>query len=369
MISSEPADLDGDRERTAAGQSIIGRDDAILVTGAAGFIGVSVVRNLVDHGFRRVRCLVRPSSDLRRLRAALGESPGAVHVQLMTGNLLSQADAHAASQGVQVVFHLAAGTGSKSFPDAFLNSVVTTRNLLEAVCREGCLKRFVNVSSFAVYTNASNGQRGLLDESSQVEPRPQSRAEAYCYAKVRQDELVTDYGKRCGLPFVIVRPGVVYGPDKHTITGRVGIDTFGVFLHLGGSNPIPFTYVDNCAAAIVLAGLRPGVEGEVFNIVDDDLPTSRQLLRAYKRHVRPFHSVYLPKVASYLFCLLWEKYSAWSQQQLPPVFTRREWRATWRRTAYSNEKLKRRLGWKPQVATQEGLRRYFEGCREALDHA
>ena len=58
---------------------------------------------------------------------------------------------------------------------------------------------------------------------------------------------------------------------------------FGIFLHLGGSNPIPFTYVDNCADAIVLAGLTPGVDGEVFNVVDDNLPTSRQFLRLYKQ--------------------------------------------------------------------------------------
>src|SRR5205807_994577 len=83
----------------------------------------------------------------------------------------------------------------------------------------------------------------------------------YCYAKVKQDELVTDYGKKFGIPYVIVRPGSVYGPGKEQITGRVGIGTFGVFLHLGGSNTIPLTYVDNCVDAIVLAGLKKGVEG------------------------------------------------------------------------------------------------------------
>ena len=69
-----------------------------------------------------------------------------------------------------------------------------------------------------------------------------------------------------------MRPGAVYGPGKSQLTGRIGIDTFGVFLHLGGSNQIPFTYVDNCAEAIILAGLVQGVDGEVFNVVDDESP-------------------------------------------------------------------------------------------------
>ena len=45
-------------------------------------------------------------------------------------------------------------------------------------------------------------------------------------------------------------------PAKRPSPAASGIDTFGVFLHLGGSNTIPFTYVDNCAEAIALAGLR-----------------------------------------------------------------------------------------------------------------
>jgi len=144
----------------------------------------------------------------------------------------------------------------------------------------------------------------------------------------------------------------------------VGIDTFGVFMHLGGSNRIPLTYVDNCSDAIVLAGVTPGVEGEVFNIVDDDLPSSRQFLRQYKRNVKRFTSIYIPRPVSYVLCRLWEKYSNWSEGQLPPVFNRRRWNSEWKKTRYSNEKLKAKLGWTPKVSMQEGLSRYFAGCRE-----
>ncbi len=188
--------------------------------------------------------------------------------------------------------------------------------------------------------------------------------DAYTFAKVKQDELVTEYGQRFGIPYVIVRPGSVFGPGKQAITGRVGIDTFGVFMHLGGSNRIPLTYVDNCSDAIVLAGVTPGVEGEVFNIVDDDLPSSRQFLRQYKRNVKRFTSIYIPRPVSYVLCRLWEKYSNWSEGQLPPVFNRRRWNSEWKKTRYSNEKLKAKLGWTPKVSMQEGLSRYFAGCRE-----
>ena len=102
------------------------------------------------------------------------------------------------------------------------------------------LKRFVNISSFSVYSNQGKSRGRVLDESCPVEKAPAARGEAYCFAKVEQDEIVEEYGKRFGIPYVIVRPGQVYGPGNEGITGRVGIGTFGIFLHMGGSNTHSF---------------------------------------------------------------------------------------------------------------------------------
>jgi nucleoside-diphosphate-sugar epimerase len=220
-----------------------------------------------------------------------------------------------------------------------------------------------------VYANVQKPRRRVLDESCPVETCPELRGEAYCYAKVKQDEIVTEYGERFGIPYVIIRPGYVYGPGNLAIPGRVGIDTFGVFLHLGGSNTIPLTYVDNCAEAIALAGLKKGVDGDVFNVVDDNLPSSRQFLRLYKQNVRHFKSLYLPHFVSYALCYLWEQYSTWSEGQLPPAFNRRRWHTYWKNTPYSNEKLKKLVGWMPKVPMAEGLERYFEACRNGKQHA
>jgi nucleoside-diphosphate-sugar epimerase len=347
---------------TEPGGLIVGPDDPILVTGATGFIGPRLVANLVDRGFRNLRCLARPSNAVARLEALSKCGGGAARVDVIVGNLLSREDCMAAAKDAAVIFHLAAGRGEKSFPDAFLNSVVTTKNLLEASLRHQCVRRFVNVSSFTVYSNAEKAGR-LLDETCPVEENPVKRGDPYCFAKVKQDEIVRQLGASLGIPYVIVRPGYVYGPGNEGITSRVGISTFGVFLHLGGSNTLPLTYVDNCVEAIALAGLRSGIEGEVFNVVDDDLPSSRRFLREYKKNVENFRSIYIPHAMSYVLCCLWERYSNWSERQLPPVFNRRDWSATWKKTRYSNKKMKAGLGWKQKVSTAEGLRRHFEACR------
>jgi nucleoside-diphosphate-sugar epimerase len=338
---------------------IVRLDQPVLVTGANGFIGTRVVKTLFDYGFQRVRCFVRPSSNLRRLQAVIEpHSSGLASLEIVEGNLLSPNDCRKAAAESAVVFHLAAGI-DKSFAGCFMNSVLTTRNLLDAVVQDGSLKRFVNVSSFAVYSNSGLPRGSVIDETTPLENRSHERCDPYGFAKLKQDQLIQRYHRQFGTPYVILRPGVVFGPGRTALSGRVGIDTFGLFLHMGGSNRIPFTYVDNCAEAIVRAGLVPGVDGEVFNIVDDNLPTSRQFLRLYKRQVKSFRSIAVPYPLGYFMSSVWERYSSWSEGQLPPRFNRRRAMAEWRPHRYSNEKLKRLLGWKPQVPFEQAALLYL----------
>lgn len=342
---------------------IIDSDDIILVTGANGFIGTKVVDTLLSYGFNRVRCLVRPSGNATSLKAVLDSfEPG--RAEIILGNLISRDDCARATEGVSVIIHLAAGI-EKSFAGSFMNSVVTTRNLLEAAIEKADIKRFVNVSSFALYSNINMKRGSLLDETCELEPDLLDRHDPYTFGKMKQDELVLEYAKKYDIPYVIVRPSVVYGPGKKAIPSRVGIGTFGIFLHLGGSITIPITYIDNCAEAIVLAGIKKGVDGEVFNIVDDDLPTSRQFLKMFKKNVKPFRSLYIPYPLFYLCCYLWEKYSKWSHGQLPPAFNRRKCATYWKGNTYTNRKIKERLGWKPRVAFSEASRRYFEFMKKS----
>jgi nucleoside-diphosphate-sugar epimerase len=330
---------------------IISSTDRVLVTGSNGFIGAKVVEILLEYGFPNVRCFVRPSSKLDRLQKIVAGRTG---VEIISGDLLSPDDCRRAADGVSVIYHLAAGM-EKSFAGAFMNSALATRNLMDAFLEHGHVTRFVNVSSFAVYSNLKMSRGALLDETCPLEDAPQERNDAYCFGKLKQEELVRQYGQEQRLPYVILRPGAVFGPGKKALSGRVGIDTFGFFIHLGGRNQLPLTYVDNCAEAIVLAGLRPGVDGEIFNVVDDELLTSSEFLAAYKRRARRFFSVRVPFFIARGMCSLWEDFSKRRQGQLPPVFNRRRCAAEWQGNRYTNRKLHERLGWNPRVNMRSAL--------------
>jgi nucleoside-diphosphate-sugar epimerase len=345
-------------------QWVAGPGDLVLVTGANGFIGSWVVRTLLARGFKNIRCLARAgsgSANLRRIRADFGGSS----LEVVGGNLLSRETCASVARGVTVVYHLAAGV-EKTFPGCFLNSAVTTRNLLDAVIAAGTVRRFVNVSSLAVYSNAQLRRGATIDETCPIDTELVERYDPYAYGKAKQDEIVREYGGLHRLPYVIVRPGVTFGPGKAKIPGRVGIDTFGIFLHLGLGNRMPLTYVENCAEAIFLAGLTPGINGEEFNIVDDDLPRSRTFLRWYKRNVKRIRTIPVPYPLFYVFNVAWEKYSAWSGGQLPPAFNRRTCEAYYRSQTFSNRKAKALLGWEPRVGMSEGLENFCAYAREQM---
>jgi len=333
-------------------------DEGILVTGSNGFIGAKVVEVLLKYGCRNIRCFVRPASQRDRLNAILLRLKAADKVKIVTGDLRTPADCVRAVRDVSLVYHLAAGFG-KSFDDAFTNSAVATQNLLEAFAAHGKPRRFVNVSSFAVYSNFRMERGAPLDEMSPIEESPDERFDAYTFGKVKQEEIVRDIGRARGIPFIILRPGTVFGPGNRDLTGRIGFRVSRFFFHVGGSNQLPVTYVDNCAEAIVLAGMQPGIEGETFNIVDDDLLTSRQFLDAYRKHVGRFLCFHVPYGAAYFFSALCELCAKFGRP-FPKRFNRRRCAAEWKGNRFSNNKLREQLGWKPRVPMNEAMKAFLE---------
>lgn len=342
---------------------MINYSDRILITGATGFIGPKVVKTLLNIGFTNLICFVRPSSNLSALRSIINLNKNAT-VDIYTGDLLSQEDCDKATEGVQVIFHLAAVMRDTSFESSYLNNVVTTRYLLDGAVKNKTLQRFVNVSSLRVYSNFKLKHDDLLDETCNIESELVSRGDAYCNSKVLQEKLIKEYNRNYDFHYVILRPGIVFGPGNieiHRMIGRkIRIGKFEIFLHLGGHNTLPLTYLDNCADAIVFSGIKSEINGEIFNVVDDDLPTSSEFLKLYKQNIKQFKSIYIPYRIFYFISYIYEKYLILKKNQLPPALNRKKCSASWKGNIYSNKKIKDLVGWMPRVKMDEALKRYFE---------
>jgi len=328
----------------------------VLVTGSNGFLGSALVERLLAHGETDLRCFVRPGSDRSRLETVRAGAPSGVSLEVFEGTLATIEGAAEALRDVDVVYHVAAGM-SGSAADLFLSSVVTSKNLLEAMTRQGRLPRVVLISSFGVYGTAGLRRGSVLNEDAPLEAHPEKR-DLYSYAKWRQEKLFRDYSRVHGLPLVVLRPGVIYGPSGGGPSARIGLSLFGVFLHLGGSNLLPLSYVENCAEAAAVAGRRDDAVGNVFNVHDDALPTCRQFLRRYCREVRRMRVVTVPYALTMLVSRWVERYHERSQGQLPAVFTPYKTATSWKGLRFDNSRLKS-LGWQQRVPTDEALRLTF----------
>jgi dihydroflavonol-4-reductase len=326
-----------------------------VVTGATGFLGGEIVRALVRRGAERIRCLVRPGTAPDRLALDDARAAGA-RIEVVPVRLDDAAALRPALEGCRVLYHAAAA--KKGAPATLVQGAVVTTEALFRAALDADVGRVVLVSSFGVMGVAGLRAGGVVDERAPLDPHPEAR-DPYSFAKHRQEALAWRLAKEEGLPLAVVRPGWIFGRGQELLGARVGLSLFGLFLHLGGDNPLPLTYVENCAEAVAAAGDAPGALGQALCLVDDDLPTAAALLRRYRREVAPLRVLRVPYPALRLAARLNAWYSARSEGHLPAVFTPYKVASTWKRQVFSNARAKAVLGWSPRVPMREALDRTF----------
>lgn len=329
----------------------------VFLTGATGFLGRRVAKELLQQG-DKVRCLVRPSSDIEPLRQFVGPElwDG---IEIVSGELTSVDTCQRLIGPSDTVCHVAASLAGGAAV-MFLNTVIPTRALLGASVR--CqVRRFVQISSLGVYAAAGLSTGDQLDETTPLDPHPELR-DPYTYSKIVQEQITWEAHIQSNLPVTVIRPGVIYGPGRGVLSNRVGLKLGPVLIKMGGSQTVPYTFVENCASAVALACRVQGADGEALNILDDGLPTGSQLLRKLRRAGQGIRSVWIPRPLIGPLSSLYEWYSRWSDGQLPGVITRYRSDSMWRKLRYTNAKAKRCLNWTPPIAFEEAfLRTIAEG--------
>jgi nucleoside-diphosphate-sugar epimerase len=301
-----------------------------------------------------LKLAVRQNMSATKLSGWRNEHPQA-NIEVVPLNLLSREGIGPALSNVDAIVHAAAGTKG-GVADMYMNSVVGTRNLLEAAAG-GTVRRMLLVSSFSVYRTADLPDNDVLSEVSPLEVIGVEKG-GYAYTKVQQEHLYLGYRAKLGFESIIVRPGVIYGPGGSGMSSRVGISALGVFAALGRSNLIPLNHVENCADAIAHAVVH-APPNTVYNLVDDDLPTCGQYLKEYRRKVKRMRVVPLPYPLLMMAAKWLTGYSARSGGQLPAVLTPYVVRSMYRPLQYSNAAIKA-LGWSQKVSISKGMAEFFE---------
>lgn len=239
-----------------------------LVTGASGFLGSHVARQLVSHG-ETVRVLMRPSSTNRAISD--------LSLEYVTGDLRDPASLDRAVAGVQYIFHVAADyrLWARKSREIYDSNVSGTKNLLAAAKRAGSgLEKFVYTSTVATIA---------VDRSELPNERTQARLDEmvghYKRSKWVAEQEVLNAAKEA-LPVVIAMPTTPVGPGdwKPTPTGKIILDFLNGRMPGYVETGLNFVGAEECAAGHLLVAEK-GTVGERYLLGAENL-TLKQLLDA-----------------------------------------------------------------------------------------
>src|SRR2546421_5091017 len=235
-----------------------------LVTGASGFLGSHVTRQLVARA-ETVRVLLRASSNNR----AIADLP----LEYVTGDLRDAASLARALAGVTRVFHVAADyrLWAKRKQDIYDSNVGGTRNLLEAAKRAG-VSQFIYTSTVATVAVDRPEHPNEFTDAKLAE-----MVGHYKRSKWQAERLVLDSARQ-GFPATVAMPTTPVGPWdwKPTPTGKIILD------FLNGKMPgyvktgLNFVGVEECAAGHLLIAEK-GKVGERYLLGGENL-TLKQML-------------------------------------------------------------------------------------------
>jgi UDP-glucose 4-epimerase len=313
----------------------------VLVTGATGAVGPTLVKHLLASGYS-VRTYSRSISPLLPQE-----------VDQRCGDLLDHEAILALMEDISIVFHLAAllhveNPSPKLSADYQRVNVAGTRTVTEAALAAG-VKRFIYFSTVKVY--------GLHQYPPITEN--QSPAPKTMYA---QTKLQGEYEalQAEGLETIVLRLSAVYGPRLRGAWARlIKAVQHGWFIPIGHlSNRRSLTYVEDVARAALFVAEHAQTPGHIYNVVGHSAPTQREIITAiYAASGRTLPSLRIPgslaqagaSILDTAFKLIGKR-SPITRETISQ-FTENE--------TYSSEALSA-LGFKPSVSLEEGWRETLE---------
>jgi len=188
-----------------------------FVTGASGFIGSNLVRELAARG-HSVKALLRPGSDARALAG--------VDFERVTGDINDREALEKALRGCDWCFHAAASyfLWLADYAPMYAANVEGTRNVIEAAHRAGC-SRIIYTSTVGCIGLSKNGN-GSTMPTDEATPVSESQMSSHYKLSKWQAEIVARELAAKGAPVVIVNPSAPVGPGdvKPTPTGKMIVD-------------------------------------------------------------------------------------------------------------------------------------------------
>lgn len=318
-----------------------------VVTGANGFIGSHLVAYLLEQG-HEVKCIVRETSNLKWM--------GQLDVQFVKCGLNDVAQLSAAFEGATYIFHLAGVTRAKKFEDYIKGNVDLTENVLQACEEHSSIEKIIVTSSLAASAPAR------LDEPVTEETASQPIS-LYGKSKVEMERILKQ--KYNHLPYVIVRPPVVYGPRDTEVLLFFKTVQKGLVSKIGlGKKQVSLVYIDDLVRGLFLAATKENALRQTYffashRILDwEGIGTETAAILGKKAM-----KLSVPHFAVYIVAGIAEIFNVF-QQKAPTLNLEKAKEITKEAWTCSDEKARKELGYEPLVSMKEGFKITLDWYKE-----
>lgn len=310
-----------------------------LVTGATGFIGTKLCKELAAKGCE-IRALVFPGESHFHISGYVKE--------VYEGNIIDPETLKGLCDGVDVVYHLAARVTDYGTWDQFYKPIYHgTKNVLEACA--GKSSRFVYLSSICAYGTGRH-LKGLKESDPVIRTNI-----PYNDAKHDAEVLVLSCNDRFKRGCTVVRPANVIGPGSVWVAevGRMFQKSI-VTLFDHGRYSASLIYIDNLVDGIILAGTADHATGQIYNLRDDWQVTWKQYLTSLSAMLgkRPIGN--LPFNLAWGLGVFFEKIC--NPFGLRPPVTRHAVGLMGRDNDVDTTMAKNELGWRTRISYQEAMK-------------
>lgn len=320
-----------------------------LVTGATGFIGSHLVERLQASGCP-LRCLVRPSSDVRHLQS-LG-------VPLAHGDLAQPAALQECLDGVDTVFHVAGVIAAKGPHGFYRGNILATANLIKAcLVRRRPPRRIVYISSLAAAGPSDDG----TPRTEEQPPHPVSR---YGRSKLAGEQAVWRAAQH--MQVTVIRPPIVYGPRDRGMHKFFAMAKTGTALHVGHRRRwLSMVHVDDLVEGIVRAAQVERAAGQCYFLANRGGYLRHELAEYIARAVQVprLRQVAVPEFVWYGVASVLEWLAPLTRH--PAIFSRDKVReAVQDYWVCTPAKAQQQLGWAARIGLPDGLQRTAQWYRE-----
>lgn len=241
----------------------------VLVTGATGFVGSYVCKELLANGYK-VRAMHRASSSTENLKGC--------DVEFVEGDIKDRASLSKAMQGMDGVIHIAALFREAKHPDSeyYAVNVDGTKNVIEEAAKAG-VKRLVHCSTVGVHSHIPNPPANEDEDYRPGDIYQKTKCIGEVEAMKKMAEL--------DLPGVVIRPAMIWGPgDTRTLKLFKGIARGRMPLIGLGNTNLHWIMVSDLARAFRLA-LEASTNQRVYIICGAQSVSMKELYQAIARRV------------------------------------------------------------------------------------